>query len=82
MSGGELVERPFQVGRERGDGGRLRPRTSGRRHFAAPHFAEHALEERGVLADISEVDPLQRHAAGVRRVVVTGDTVRVHELAG
>ena len=59
----------------------VRPRTAGRRHQIAVQLLDDLLPDLGVLADVGDVDVVERQPAGFRLFVVAGDAVAVHNRA-
>jgi hypothetical protein len=53
-------------------------RHSGRRHLARLYFAQHLLQERGVVANVAEVYSLERYSRGLQAIIVTGDAILLH----
>ena len=79
---GDRIERPLEPGGDTFVLGVVRTRPAGWRHRPCPQLADHVLPELDlgtVLANLIEIQLLQRQPGGQRPVVVTGDTVAVEE---
>ena len=78
---GGAVQRRFERRHEGGDRRWVRPRTSGRRHRAAPQLLDHFFPDRHSGAHVVGIDRFLRESevAGTKPFAVTGHAVAVKE---